>query len=248
MPSMTRLFTARRAGWTLACLGLLLASGGAFAHFPAGPIRACQDDADEGEIHEYLGFDAHRTDGVRAIDGNVPSECTGGGFDKDYEFAFGGALLAHNTGDGTRKFPGTDLCYGVVGHHSTSIRAYDEVGRYGPALLVAADHPRVPSEEPCGDGILEPCVILPPAPSTAPFPVNVAEDTANQALYALLSSPDSAGCNPKDEVQLVASNPHGETSAIIPFTSGADGAFHVMVLAEPNAGRVPVSGHVWSVG
>lgn len=249
MTSSRNLLTPRRAAWTLACLGLLVGANAALAHNPPLPQLLCQRYY-WWDIHEYAGFDVQPLEGALVADGHV-TDCDGNQLtyerDEDIEWGQGGAILAYETGSAFHGIPGTDMCYaGIVGHHTGAIRAYDDVMGFGPALLVAADYARGPDGDPCGDGIIEPCDVNPPAPSTSTFPVNVVEDTANEAVYQFVTGPSGIGCNPLDRVQHAPWTPGAPTVVVMQFGPGSDGTYVVMVQADMDVPAIPLGGHIWT--
>lgn len=232
----------------LPALLLVLLAPVVFAHAPAGaPDPLCET----GAVHDYGGVGALYLDPSSPFAGPLPTTVDGAlanplclGGDGHEEFAVGGATLAVASGNGVSG--GSLACLGQAGHHGATVQALDTQG-FGPRLYVLADHSRVPpaSGPDCGDGVIESCFYPGPTSSPWPWPASVVVATVDAILYGLAGG-GSATCTPGDVDMLVPSTASGPSSGALPFSPGADGAYHVVVAADWLAGRVPAAGHVWT--
>jgi hypothetical protein len=230
---------------------ILLATPLSLAHDPAGtPKNYCEPET-EWNIHDYGGpVSGNAITGSR--DGNVAGDCSGAtdlnlcaslgpsppftasagfcdgplaDFDGHKDFAYGGAFLHADSGDGVSS--GSVACHGAEGHHETyPTVVVEDVVLGDDSLLffvVTADYSRAgfePAEGPdCGDNLVEVC--------NPADPVDQFEQL----------------CNPRDQA-IVGLSGHdianGTRGVSVPFPPGVDGTYNVFV------GQGGTLGHIFT--
>lgn len=228
----------------------LLATPLSLAHAPAGTPKNYCEPISEWFIHDYGGpVSGNVVTGHR--DGNTFGDCSGvidltpcvevgasppfttsagpcdpafGDFDGHKEFAYGGALLHAETGDGVSG--GSLACHGEVAHHEVipTVVVEDAVVGHAGAIffVVTADYSR-PGFEPadgpdCGDNLVEVC--------NPADPVDQFEQL----------------CNPRDQAVVGISGVAGWGASVdVTFAPGADGTYNVFV------GQGGTVGHIYTL-
>lgn len=134
-------------------------------------------------------------------------------YDGDLEFAQGGAVLAVNSGSGNS---GSVACWGMNGHHSSTITVTDAALGGNVAWSVTADWAPTGQDSlfPCGDSLIDACD--PTDPTEIP----------------------DVTCNPRDgELDVPAAGLGSIDSTATPsFGAGQDGTYNVFV--QGTAGHI----------